>query len=244
MTVSLTTMAGGGGADAGTPAAALTAEALDSMLVAMESWLHAHLESVAAVAPGALGIVCAELGIDLHHVAPAHLPLDGRVALLLEHLVHTGSVPAFARALLHDEVFGAEAAAQGLGILLAGTIAGTPENLTPHIGMPVMDPELWSWGGRSQELVAVRRCLEAGARVVALTGPAGCGRSVLLQRWLIERNLLDPASWAAAGLNGVVLWSFTYEPDVPGFLRTLATAVCPSSTASILTSERPPRSDE
>ena len=64
------------------------------------AWLGEHLFHLGT--PAQLGIVCSGLALPLWRTAPAQLAPEDRLELLLEHLVASKQVEAFARGLLTD----------------------------------------------------------------------------------------------------------------------------------------------
>src|SRR5215211_5307042 len=69
--------------------------------------------------------------------------------------------------------------------------AGTPHD-TPHPPLPGLPAQLSSFVGRERELAAVRR-LQAGRRLLTLTGAGGCGKTRL-----------------ALALAGELLWAYPH----------------------------------
>ena len=88
------------------------------------AWLGEHLFHLGT--PAQLGIVCSGLALELWRTAPAQLAPEDRLELLLEHLVASKQVVAFARGLLRDETLGAEATRLGLAELVPAE-QGSPE---------------------------------------------------------------------------------------------------------------------
>ena len=88
------------------------------------AWLGEHLFHLGT--PAQLGIVCSGLALPLWRTAPAQLAPEDRLELLLEHLVASKQVEAFARGLLADETLGAEATRLGLAELVPAE-QGSPE---------------------------------------------------------------------------------------------------------------------
>lgn len=201
---------------------------------ALELWLREHLN---AVCPASyLGVICAGLGVVLSDIAPAHLAAEERGLRLIEYLSHTGAIRALSQALLTDETTAPKAEEHGLRLLLGEGGSGSPRRL-PRQCHPVAMPAVWV--GRRPEMAAIDGFLQAGARVISLVGPPGVGKSALLLRFLRERGMLPVdgdrtpptpvgrhpglgSLSAAGGIQGLLYFSLTSDPDVVAFLRAAA----------------------
>lgn len=93
-------------------------------------WLGEHLLHLCS--PAQLGIVCAELAIELWKVAPAQLQPAERVDLLIEHLIATKRLEPFAAALLRDENHRDEALRLGLRTLIPAEQVNPATVPAPH----------------------------------------------------------------------------------------------------------------
>lgn len=180
-------------------------------------WLR---QNITALCPSAmLGVVCAGIGIELWRIAPAHLSSAERAGRLLDHLLDTGRLLSFAQLLLIEDATAAAAHRRGLPELLR-----EPEppalRTTAQLCQPPATP--LSWVGRAGELARLDAHFQQRTPVLTLCGPIGSGKSALLGRWLSERQLHDPQSFAAQGIGGVFYWSFTHDPDVPSCLLAAA----------------------
>lgn len=98
-------------------------------------WLGEHLLHLCS--PAQLGIVCAELAIELWKVAPAQLQPAERVDLLIEHLIATKRLEPFAAALLRDENHRDEALRLGLRTLIPAEQVNPATVPAPHGSDPL-----------------------------------------------------------------------------------------------------------
>ena len=191
------------------------------------SWLRQNLTGLCS--PALLGVACAGIGVELWQIAPAHLPDPDRAGLLLDHLLDTGRVRSFVQVLLVEEATREESRRRGLPELLR---APEPPAVQTEVKLCQPPATTQTWVGRSAELAQLDAHLAKKTRVLTISGPIGSGKSALLGRWLAERQLLDPASFAKAGISGVFYWSFTHDPDVPSCLLAAAEYALGTTTPS------------
>lgn len=217
--------------------------------LALGEWLQRALPTL--LDRTALGIFCAGQGLQLDRLASPLASVTEACARVLSHLQQDpqGEEPllSFAAALVQEEVITGESAAElsarvqalaaARGLMPAASSrgpsaprpprycqplwTGIPLSLAQHPGAPTLfaRPALL---GRDAEMAALDQAWQDGARVMALCGPPGSGKSALLQRWLMARGLLEPRRWEALHLRGLFVWSFTADPDVGSFLRAAA----------------------
>jgi hypothetical protein len=166
-----------------------------------------------------LGIFCAGQGLRLDRLASTVLSLDDTVARLLDHLLQRGNLLRFAAEVLNDETLGPPSRERGLLALLEGGDA------QQRVRPPLFNQRLFrpgAFSGRDKELSTLDWAWQEGARVMALTGPPGGGKTSLLTYWMEGRGLSDPRRWKDFGVEGLFVWSFDANPDVSSFLRAAA----------------------
>jgi tetratricopeptide (TPR) repeat protein len=186
----------------------------------LQAWLQEHLP---AICPSPLlGVLGAGIEVELWRSAPAHWPHIDRAARLVQAASEVGRLRALAQVLLLDEATAEAAVERGLPALLGAPTDDTPVQRVvlhqPPITLPAIVP-------RPEAMAALDGPWHAQARVIALGGRLGAGKSVLLAEWLAERGLLHDEQLGAAGLAGLFYWSFTQDPDVPSCLQAAAALV-------------------
>ncbi len=210
----------------------------EPLLKQVEGWLRLHLSSLGGRVD--LGIFCAGQGVRLDQLASPLLSLEDTASRLVDHLVghlvghlaghpQKGALLRFAAALLYDETLGPAGRERGLFILLDGDGSeagkGALTGALPRVRPPLFNQRLLradAFAGRDKELSTLDWAWQEGARVMALTGPPGSGKTALLTHWLEGRGLSDPRRWKDFGVEGLFVWSFAANPDVASFLRAAA----------------------
>lgn len=193
------------------------APAASAALAGIEEWLRRHLPGLLGRVE--LGIFCAGQGLRLSELSSPLQPLPEAVERLSVHLRDVGRLRSFAVALLEDEATAASAREQGLlGVL--GEDAAPPGPRPPRLCHHLLRAP--AFVGRSEELSTLDWAWQEGARVMALSGPPGAGKTAILQHWLDGRGLSDPRRWHDFGVEGLFIWSFHADPDVSSFLRSAA----------------------
>ncbi|MDW8284353.1 MAG: NACHT domain-containing protein [Myxococcales bacterium] len=183
----------------------------------LESWLRQHLPGLMSRVE--LGIFCAGQQVRLDEIASPLLPLQETVDRLTAHLGSGRRLRRFALALLNDEVAGVAARERGLPQVLG---LGGSEGKPRQARLCHRLLRAAKWVGRLAELSTLDWAWQEGARVIALRGPAGSGKTAIVQHWLDGRGLSDPRRWHDFGVEGLFVWSFASDPDVAGFLRAAA----------------------